>query len=196
MKLFLNRKNDQVTTHWSGGTTTQLAIFPADSVLKEINFIFRVSTARVEAEESVFTRLPGAKRIIMVLEGEMILEHKGHHTRHLQPFETDIFSGEWETRSRGTVTDFNLMITGNYGGDLKRIEINPGEEIRVNFNQSETATGIYAFHGGVSVSTDTIHERLESGDFLLFFNEGQGGSLHIESGESCNLILVKVGQDL
>lgn len=54
-------KEQQKTSTWSGGTTTQLAIYPEDADYGKRNFTWRLSSATVEAEESVFTSLPGIK---------------------------------------------------------------------------------------------------------------------------------------
>ncbi|WWV69981.1 HutD [Sporomusa ovata DSM 2662] len=35
----------------------------------------------------------------MVLEGEMRLEHTGHHSSYLKPFDQDSFSGNWTTNT-------------------------------------------------------------------------------------------------
>ena len=54
---------------WSGGTTTQLAIEPENAEYKDRDFLWRVSSATVALEESVFTPLPDYERLIMTLEG-------------------------------------------------------------------------------------------------------------------------------
>ena len=66
-------KEEQTTIRWSGGLSTELYIFPEDSEYVERNFKYRLSTATVEIEQSVFTPLPGVDRTLMVLEGEMKL---------------------------------------------------------------------------------------------------------------------------
>jgi environmental stress-induced protein Ves len=65
------------------------------------NFNLRISKAVVETEESTFTPLDGVSRTLMVLEGELQLEHQGHHKSKLKPFMIDRFEGGWTTRSRG-----------------------------------------------------------------------------------------------
>lgn len=103
------------TKEWSGGTTTQLGIWPAGSDYAARDFTWRVSSARVEAEESVFTPLPGVDRTLMVLDGHLSIEHEGHHAVELDRYEQDSFSGDWHTVSRGRATDFNLMTRGAEG---------------------------------------------------------------------------------
>jgi len=69
MALLLTPAHEQNTTLWSGGTTTQLCIYPYAATYTGRDFIFRISTATIESEESVFTKLPGYTRILMLLEG-------------------------------------------------------------------------------------------------------------------------------
>lgn len=106
-EIELIRNNELLTSKWLGGTTTEIAIYPKDALYREKNFIWRLSSAKVEIDESTFTSLPGIIRIIMILKGKLKLEHIGHHKCTLEPFQQDIFSGSWETKSYGKVTDFN-----------------------------------------------------------------------------------------
>lgn len=123
------RENEQNTSTWSGGTTTELAIYPKGASYKDRNFAWRLSSANVDLEESSFTSLPGIWRYIMVIEGEMDLEHEGHHKAHLKPFDQDSFSGGWITKSKGKVKDFNLMLTEGYKGKVEAICVNEGVNI-------------------------------------------------------------------
>lgn len=69
-------KKQHTTTKWSGGETTELFIYPENANYKAGNYQFRLSTATVEIEASTFTPLPGVDRTLIVLEGEMQLDHK------------------------------------------------------------------------------------------------------------------------
>ena len=55
MKWKLLTRDDYVTTNWSGGTTTQLAIAPEGAVYGDRNFLWRLSSATVELDHSDFT---------------------------------------------------------------------------------------------------------------------------------------------
>ena len=118
-------KENFTTTNWSGGNTTELFIFPQGTSFKERNFSFRLSTASVETEESTFTPLPNIKRTLMVLEGEMELNHLKHHKKLLKKYDIDTFEGEWETFSKGKCINFNLMTKNNFEGIIKAIKIGP-----------------------------------------------------------------------
>ncbi len=101
------------------------------------NFTWRLSSAKVEMEESNFTSLPGINRIIMVLEGRLKLEHIGHHECTLEPFQQDSFSGSWETKSYGKVVDFNLMMNHQCDGELEPIVIKKDEKKRIILKANE-----------------------------------------------------------
>ena len=95
---------------WSGGITTEFSIAPENGNYQSRDFLWRLSSATVELEESTFTSLPDFDRIILTLEGEMDICHDGGPWIHLEEFSPHRFNGASETRSRGQVTDFNLML--------------------------------------------------------------------------------------
>lgn len=107
------------TSNWSGGTTTELGIGPEESRYADRDFLWRISSATVDLEESTFTALPDYDRIIMTLEGDIDLCHNGGDWLHLKTFETHSFDGGDDTVSRGKVVDFNLMTRkGKAGGTM------------------------------------------------------------------------------
>src|SRR6187549_3528868 len=119
--------DSRTTINWASGTSTEIFIHPANGSFAERNFLFRISTATVEAEESTFTFFEGITRHLMILKGELELIHEGRYTKQINPYDQDVFSGEWPTRSRGKVTDFNLMLKGGAGGSLTHHAIEPGK---------------------------------------------------------------------
>lgn len=125
------------TSFWSGGTTTQLLIYPKDADYSARNFKWRISSAKVEVGESLFTYLPGIKRILMVLEGNLTLVHEGHHSAVLGKFQQDSFKGDWTTRSYGKVTDFNLMMTEECDGNIEVFSL--GDESKEKIIQLENS---------------------------------------------------------
>lgn len=172
------RKAEQKTSNWSGGTTTELAIYPKHASYAKRNFVWRLSSAIVNTEESIFTSLPGFWRLIMIIEGEMLLKHEGHHDIYLKPFEQDSFSGGWITRSYGgKVRDFNLMIAEGYNGELKAIEIGmeKGYEDSIGLNEyGEVKRFFYCAKGSISFYIgDKISEDLYEGDLLLINSSKQ-----------------------
>lgn len=112
------------TSSWSGGTTTQIAIFPPEAEYADRDFLWRVSSAAVELEESDFTALPDYERLISTLKGEIRLTHKGGAPLRLRPLEIHAFSGADATHSRGRCTDFNLMLRrGRVSGTMEALRL-------------------------------------------------------------------------
>ncbi|HZL83497.1 MAG TPA: HutD family protein, partial [Candidatus Deferrimicrobium sp.] len=54
----LVRQDQQNTSTWNGGTTTEIAIYPKNTIYSRRDFVWRISSANVESEESEFTSLP------------------------------------------------------------------------------------------------------------------------------------------
>lgn len=110
MKWKLLTRENYVTTGWSGGTTTQLAIAPEGALYAERDFLWRLSSATVELDRSDFTPLPGYDRFLSVLEGEIRLKIDAHEPFPLVPGEVVAFDGGAPVESWGRCVDFNLMV--------------------------------------------------------------------------------------
>jgi len=142
------KKSQYRTSQWSGGTTTELLIYPGDSSYSGRSFKWRISSAEVEASESVFTRLPGITRHIMVTDGRMVLEHENRYGKVLEPFQQDSFMGDWNTVSHGKATDFNLMLAAGFTGSLKACFLEEGEQIDITLVRQVTNV-FYALDGSL-----------------------------------------------
>ncbi|MGE7023839.1 HutD/Ves family protein [Solibacillus cecembensis] len=181
----LIRKNDQTTNEWSGGFTTELAIYPQEANYIERNFKWRMSSALVEIEESVFTLLPDINRLIMVIDGEITLQHEGHHHVHLKPYEQDRFSGGWTTRSFGKVRDFNLMMSEGCIGNIEAMTVERGSYHEIaNLNNRgvrQMAEAFYCINGPVHITIDDLEEIvIEEGDLILLHSEQLETSIPIK----------------
>lgn len=150
------RQQQHITASWSGGLTTELYIYPKDSSYKDKDFKFRLSTATVEVESSVFTPLPGISRTLMVLEGEMSLFHEGHHSCHLEPLQKDKFQGGWKTSSKGKCVDFNLMCMNGASGDLSAMTLERGQRTSV-YTDSDVNV-IYLFRGEIAIGGEVLRD--------------------------------------
>jgi len=192
MSVNIIRKHAQQLSEWSGGTTTQLYIYPENASYPLRNFLFRVSTATVNVEESVFTKLPGVSRTIMILDGELELQHTGHHNKLLKKFDTDIFSGDWDTKGFGKATDFNLMTTGNTKGDLKVIILQTNEQFSKNVLTKENIAGYYLVKGSVDMLLNKEKYVLHQHDFVVFENENQTVQLLMNAMEDAAIVEVQV----
>ena len=77
MKTYYYKEENFSVSAWSGGQTKELAIYPRGQKYIDRDFIWRLSSATIETEESDFTRLPDYDRVLMVLDGEVVLEYNG-----------------------------------------------------------------------------------------------------------------------
>ena len=162
------KKEDLETKEWSGGTTTQLYIYPEDALYEKRDFLFRISTATVDIEESIFTKLPGISRCIMPLEGEMELNHKGHYAVTLKKFETDSFEGDWETTSKGKVKDFNLMTSKGIWGYIGSTILKENDVFSTKDMKDFTTLAIYIQKGNIKIESQKEHIYVSEGDFVIY----------------------------
>ena len=179
-------KSQQTTSQWSGGTTTELFIHPQGSNYQRRDFLFRISSARVEQEESVFTRLDGFDRHLMVLEGELEIVHRGHHQKKMKPFDTDYFMGEWETSAKGCVTDFNLMLAQGLTGELKQLYLE--KEGSYSINPAEwDYVAIYIWQGSANLEYQLT--TLQQSDFIIFELEGDDEPILVSPSAEKNILI-------
>lgn len=143
----------------------------------------------VEVEHSTFTPLQGISRLIMIIKGELLLEHEGHHNSELKAYEQDSFNGDWTTTSFGKVTDFNLMLAKGYKGILEEISINKGElkniilhnNVKDDKKFSEITEAFYLVKGDVEiVSGAEIKLVLNQGDLALVTKTEKGNTSEIK----------------
>ncbi|MBP3729236.1 MAG: HutD family protein [Lachnospiraceae bacterium] len=108
--LYYLCENEIKTTPWSGGQTSEFFLYPWQASYARRDFLWRISSARVEAEESDFTLLPDYHRFITPLRGSMNLRIDRAEAHLLKPLEVLSFDGGAATHSEGICTDFNLML--------------------------------------------------------------------------------------
>lgn len=160
---------------WSGVTTTQLAIYPPGASYADRNFIFRLSSATVDTEQSEFTHLPDYDRWLMIFEGRARLVHDSEKEVTLNPYECDAFDGGISTVSFGRVTDYNLMLRKGGTGSMKAIGLDENiKEIRI-MPQGEYQSGFAGiFLRGEYAQITLCGEplRLENGCQLLVLFSG------------------------
>ncbi|MEA3504519.1 MAG: HutD family protein [Bacteroidota bacterium] len=173
------KRADIKTAAWSGGTTTELYIFPDNSSYTKRNFDFRISSAKVEVEESTFTSLNGISREIMILDGEIELEHRGHYKKALKKFETDSFKGDWHTTSKGKVTDFNLMTRGKYSGEIIPYILEKEEKFDNSSIPKAFIIVLYILKGEIKIDIPKQSITAKHGDVIIFnsFSEWQNASI-------------------
>lgn len=115
------------TSKWSGGLTTQIAIYPEDANVAKQDFIYRISSATVNLD-STFTNYNDYIRYIATLDNEIILNEN-----KLSPLEVHKFLGSDHTTSKGVCTDFNLICNKDYNSNMEIITKNSNIEYK-DFN--------------------------------------------------------------
>ena len=192
MKFTVTSAKDRTTAQWAGGTTTQLAIYPAGTEYTKFNFLFRLSTATVEVEESTFTFMPGVTRHLMILNGVLDIDHKGRYKKHLEKFGYDVFDGEWPTTARGKVTDFNLMVRERSAGKLQALALRDRQEETIAFRAKVAYSGVYLLSGAVRVIAGSNSCEMKAGDFLFCDHESQQQIMHMQATAFSEIILATV----
>jgi uncharacterized protein len=165
MKLILN--SEQIVSNWSSGSTKQIFIYPENASLVDRNFDFRISSAKVEVEESNFSPFEGFNRVLMVLEGQLEINHQDHHSVQLKKFEQDAFSGDWKTSSKGKVIDFNLILKPHLNAELNHFALKKNQTINLE-NSFSKINGIYVHTGELEISIQDQTIIINSGDCFLF----------------------------
>jgi uncharacterized protein len=163
MMIRIIKKHELQSSRWIGGTTTELFIFPKSASYKQMDFDFRMSTATIEVDNSIFSSLKGVQRTLMVLAGTLELIHKNQHAIILKPFQQDTFMGDWETISRGQAVDFNLMVRDpELSGNVQGISIEQNGSITLD---AEKHGFIYFCEGDAVLNEKT---KLSIGDSVYF----------------------------
>lgn len=191
MKASILNPHHFFTTQWSGGKSTQLFIFPEDSSYADRNFEFRISTAKVEVGESTFTALPGIDRKLMILEGEIYINHEGYYSKLLKPFDVDSFSGDWKTTAVGTCIDFNVMTSGPKRSDLYYLEMKAISNYKLKAKSESSRLFLYANVGTVNVQVLEENYILETGS-LLSIEDFSDSWISISSDEDFGLVVVEL----
>lgn len=156
-KISIKKSDEFLTSTWSGGTTTQLYIYPEDGNYGKREFQVRISSATVDVVKSEFTSLPKVKRYLMIFEGHLDLIH-GVNTRvELEPYEVDEFDGGIPTVSYGKVVDFNLMLKDGADGVMETAQLEGGEEKIIEREKDYNLLCIYVKEGKMQIKDQEIN---------------------------------------
>lgn len=167
----LIREENYKPTFWSGGMATELTTYPPNSDFASRNFLWRLGFAKIDIEESTFSNLPKVSRKFMVIDGAITLDHEDKYQKHLTPFEQDEFMGDWNTKTYGKASVFNLMTRKNYDGELIHLSINPGNELKFQYetplNKNLIAICFYTVNGGFNSNIDDEVFETVKNDLIL-----------------------------
>ncbi|TGA99805.1 hypothetical protein E4665_02330 [Sporolactobacillus shoreae] len=168
-QLWLKRKAAYVTSSWGGGETTEIFIYPENGSYAKRQFSFRISSATVTQNESLFSDLPGFDRYLMPLSNAITLLHDGQAEEKLAPFELAAFDGGLRTKSLGQCRDFNLMMNQQQGW---RGQVDVITQASI-LNGSGLFTGFLALDEQITLTSlkENFSFVLNKGDFLMIQSE-------------------------
>lgn len=165
--------NDYTVGTWSGGETTQIYIYPDGADYSKRCFEVRISSARVDLEESDFTPLEGVTRFITPLTGGFTLMHPEHEPVVMKPLDAPYhFSGGIATHCIGKATDFNLMLKGVDGS------------MQIAEGSAAIRSGLNAFYPikDCVMSIAGVNYCVKAGELLIIFDDKEY-MLGITSGQ-------------
>lgn len=158
-EVTVRKQEDFKTSQWSGGSTTELYIYPEEAQYKEGNFQCRISSATVEVDKSDFTSLPGVKRYLSIFSGHLDMIHGEGEKVSLKPYEVDCFDGGTPTVSFGRVVDFNLMLKNGADGKMEAAQLKPGNNLEISPKEGETLLAVYVKTGAVTINGISVKEE-------------------------------------
>ncbi len=167
MKKLL-KSNDYIKSEWSGGTTTQMAIYPENEVYADRNFLWRLSSATIDLDESDFTKLSDYNRYIATLDNKIMLEQNGEKFE-LKPLQLHYFDGGVDTKSFGKCKDFNLMLRKNKcSAEVKLLE--SGTNYTLNANKG-MITVLFCINGTCEICIEDENYILDKYDTFIINDE-------------------------
>lgn len=192
MKVNIFESENFKIRKWSGGTTTELFIWPANSDYSQQNFDFRLSSASVETEESVFTAFPAYMRHLSILEGEIKIMHKDKYEKILKPNDFDTFSGNWNTKSYGKAIDFNLIIKPELTAEIECFNIQKDDVCDLHCKPEFQFFFVFLFKGEVLMN-DSENLKLNISDYTLAeFHTDKDIKIRTKALKKSNCVVVKI----
>lgn len=185
MKITKLTEKDFKTTNWSGGTTTQLFIYPPMSEYSKRDFLLRISSATVDLEKSDFTVLPNIKRFIAPLTCDLKISHDEKYFTKLKPFEIYAFDGGAKTVSIGKARDFNVMIKDGVEASVKNFFLNQATSLKFSIAQDELGW-LFSFNnkGELNINENednTSHFSVANMELFIFKKENANNTHDKES---------------
>lgn len=164
------KTRDYTTSQWSGGTTTQIYIYPPEAEYKKGDYLARISSATVELDESDFTPLAGVTRYITPIKGQFTLTHPGKAPIVMASYDSPYrFSGDEATHCVGRASDFNLMLKGISG------------EMSIETGEIHLKKGLNCLYSAVGQAIKVNGEK-------LYLDKGDSLVAIVAEGEECRVV--------
>jgi len=140
---------------WSGGITKELYRDRED-------YNIRISCARIDPGESVFSDFTGYQRVLKVLEGKVLIT-RGEELIELSPEKTFVFEGDEHIKSKNDleVLDFNVI----YKPEKTEVEVRElTDRGMIDFRGK---TLILSKKDGITIEIDGVIKTLKRYDFIM-----------------------------
>ncbi|MBN1971971.1 MAG: HutD family protein [Candidatus Delongbacteria bacterium] len=161
--MIIQNQENYTTSKWSGGTTTEIFIYPKESKYSERNFDFRISSAIIEDNFSKFTDLSGYDRIIIPLTNDLVLSH-GDEKFTIKKLDGYSFDGGKLTESYSSITDFNLIYNYKYNANYELIDSDK------NIECDNQIIFMYLIDGSCKIILVNEEIKLVKGSSLIAFS--------------------------
>ncbi len=187
------RSSDYARTPWKNGLgfTDQIAIHPAGADLRRGDFVWRLSSARIE-RASPFSPFPRHDRVLVILSGAGVrLTHtfeEGDEPEVVEvaPMEPYEFPGDVPTHCEladGPVVDLSVFFAKGLDAQVEVLELGPGENLSIPFDAS---TGfVFVARGSVRWSSAEV----SPGDCLRIDGDGV---VELEAASAARLLCVRL----
>ena len=203
MKILAKAQFRRATWKNGLGYTDEIAIYPESASLKAGDFVWRLSSARIE-QASAFSSFPDHDRVLAVLSGQGIRlfhrfeEGEPEECMELPPFSAYDFPGDIQSRCElvnGAIQDLSVIIRkGEAEAQVRPVEIQANEvfdwkpEGRWNFAMAVDS-------GFVAEREGEEKLNIERGDCLRVdrHRSDEPGIQLRGDGTSTRLILVEIG---
>ncbi len=164
------KKTDYKRLTWKNGLghTDEVAIFPEGSDLRKGDFLWRISTARIE-QPSPFSIFPNHDRILVILSGSgvrlshIFSEGEPPDLVDISPLEPYDFPGDITSHCdliSGPVNDLSVFIKKGVVEAL--VDIGSTWNLSGRWNFALVAKGEYTFQGKTLATGDTAFLELEN----------------------------------
>lgn len=155
----MNNMKNLIPKKWSGGITREI-------FRDKFDFDIRISCAEIYPGENVFSDFTGYKRILKILESNVIIKKNNDRDLFLNPDNIFIFDGSDTVKSinEDLVLDFNVI----YKPEFLQVSF---EEIKgvynlYNFDDQGTIL-IFSLENDNNLFLNDYNSKLEKYDFLI-----------------------------
>ncbi|AYN03315.1 HutD family protein [Flavobacterium sp. 140616W15] len=162
MNISLFPKKDSAVSIWSGGLTYEYMIYPKTANYAERDFIFRISSATIEQEPSIFTRFKGYHRYLVMLDNSLHVE-VNKDKKLYEKYEIMEFNSDDEVTSYTKGIDFNWMVSEKVSHHKLKITSS-------NQNSNAPVVILFSLHATVIKINEKPYD-LNPYDLLVIENE-------------------------